>query len=263
MRMIRTYIYHEDKNNWLEEDYLLLHDLCAFLDEEDNIIYLWNGPKSSQKRLEKGYESVVDLITNMPVENPIQLTILTEDIPPKIQKKLDELLSKVKKEEEEESNRFTTLLTIRLFFIFSLIGLILPIISFFNILSAFDWNSSEGIAQIQSDQYDVWLNISRVLILIVMFAYIGNLIIGIYEQDVQIIVFSITAIIICIGILIYFIQGIFLFDFEDNSTSDLYYISHSQLLTFSLINLFSIIILLLPNLYKFILFLKSYSIYIF
>lgn len=50
--MLRTYIYNEDKKVWLEEETLLLHDLCAILDEDDKILYIWNGPKSSPERFE-------------------------------------------------------------------------------------------------------------------------------------------------------------------------------------------------------------------
>ena len=64
--MLRTYIYNEDKKVWLEEETLLMHDLCAILDEDDKILYIWNGPKSSPERFEKGYKTIESLLSNYP-----------------------------------------------------------------------------------------------------------------------------------------------------------------------------------------------------
>ena len=61
--MLKTYIFNEPNKRWVEENTsLLYHDLCAILDEERKIIYLWNGPKSSKERLNKGYKLLENLI---------------------------------------------------------------------------------------------------------------------------------------------------------------------------------------------------------
>lgn len=261
--MIRTYIYHEEKNNWLEEDYLLLHDLCALLDEEESIVYLWNGPKSTVARLERGYESVVDLITNMPVENPLQLTILTEDVPPKIEKRLTALLERVKKEEQEETENFAKIQTIRAYFILGLLGIIFPIISFLNLAGSLAWPAEDGYAEISSELFEIWLGGSFILIIITLILYIGTLIISFIEKDIQILIFSISAIITCSGILGYLTQGIFLFEFGDESTSSTYYVPQAELLIFVMVQAFALLIIVLPNLYRFLKFWKTYQHYIY
>lgn len=261
--MIRSYIFHEDKNNWLEEEYLLYHDLCALLDEEDHIIYLWNGPESSRDRLEKGYGSVVDLIANMPVENPLQLTILTEDVPPNVQKKLDAMLERVREEEMRETLKFSNLKSIRAYFICLLLGIVFPILTFFVALSSLGWPSASGIAEVGAGVYATWIIAAIVLMAIGLTAYIGCAIIGILERDLQAAVFASIAILISIGFLIYYSQGVFLFLFENNSTSSTYYISQLQLGLFVFINLVGIIVLEAPNVYKFITFFKDYNYYIY
>ena len=49
--MLRTFIFDETKSHWIEEEQRLLsQDICAILDEENVILYLWNGPKSKKKK---------------------------------------------------------------------------------------------------------------------------------------------------------------------------------------------------------------------
>ena len=43
--MLRTYIFNAQKNIWIEEEeYLLYHDLCAFLDEDNQIRTIGKAP---------------------------------------------------------------------------------------------------------------------------------------------------------------------------------------------------------------------------
>jgi hypothetical protein len=91
--MLKTYIFDDANKKWIEEDKsLLYHDLCAILDEEHNTIYLWNGPKSSQERLKKGYGLLETLMSSYPSIN-FQLLILKKKIPNHIQDKIDLMLS--------------------------------------------------------------------------------------------------------------------------------------------------------------------------
>ncbi len=53
--MLRTYIFNDSKSKWVKEDrHLLSHDTCVILDEENEILYLWRGPKNSKRRFKKG-----------------------------------------------------------------------------------------------------------------------------------------------------------------------------------------------------------------
>jgi len=79
--MLKTYIFNESTDSWIEEHSILLYqDLCIFLDEERNKIYIWNGPKSSKEKLEKGKESLVKLISNYP-NRQLEIEILSKKIP--------------------------------------------------------------------------------------------------------------------------------------------------------------------------------------
>ena len=51
LRTFRTFIFDESKSKWVEEkQQLLSQDICVLLDEEEEIIYLWGGLKTSKKR---------------------------------------------------------------------------------------------------------------------------------------------------------------------------------------------------------------------
>ena len=68
--MLKTYIFDEANKKWIEEpSSLLYHDLCALLDEDRNIIYVWNGQKSSQERLKVGCELLKKWFPIIPIIN--------------------------------------------------------------------------------------------------------------------------------------------------------------------------------------------------
>ena len=65
--MLRTFIFDDSKSKWVEEkQQLLSQDLCVLLDDEEEIIYLWRGLKTSKKRFKKGYKQLKELISNFP-----------------------------------------------------------------------------------------------------------------------------------------------------------------------------------------------------
>jgi len=260
---MKTFIYNESKNTWLEEDNLLYHDLCALLDENEKIMYLWNGPKSTIQRLEKGYESAIELVSDYP-DGTLQLTVLTEDIPSKIQKRIDQMLEAIKKSEAEEIEAFSRLNTIRLFFIFTLLTIILPFISLLVFASSLAWKpAGAGDVQISAELYNVWLIGAGVLIVISLILTILNLAIGILEQEIQVIIFSVVGIIIFIGILIQLNQGIYIFLFQEGSTPETFKIAQSDLGEFIGLVLFALLIYELPNIYKIISFYITYNDYLF
>ena len=93
--------------------------------------------------------------------------------------------------------------------------------------------------------------------------FILNIIIGLYEMEAQVIIFSLMGLIICSGILLYLQQGIYLFLFQEGSTSTLYLIKIQDITLFYIIILSAIAIFELPNLLKLISFIRTYRKYIF
>ena len=89
------------------------------------------------------------------------------------------------------------------------------------------------------------------------------MIIGLYEMEAQVIIFSLMGLIICSGILLYFQQGIYLFLFQEGSTSTLYIIKIQDITQFYIIIFSAIAIFELPNLLKLISFIRTYRKYIF
>ena len=89
--MIRTFLFDEEKSQWLEEERILLaHDICTILDEDNEIIYFWSGPKSNKIKFRKGYKHVRDLISNFSNLN-LQLIMTEKNFPLDIQNKVDKM----------------------------------------------------------------------------------------------------------------------------------------------------------------------------
>ena len=162
--MLKTYIFDESNKNWIEERLsLLYHDLCALLDEERNIIYIWNGPKSSQERLKKGYEQLKNLVSNYP-NIDFQISILNKKVPDYVQIRLDKMLSEIKYDDKKKFDKFSRFITLRLYFIFLLPALIFPLISYLNLSTSLAWRKTGYNFEVSSGLYDNWLSISLLLL---------------------------------------------------------------------------------------------------
>lgn len=259
--MLRAYVYNEEKKVWLEEESLLLHDLCAILDEDEKILYIWNGPKSSSELVEKKYKSLEILLSNYSNLN-FQIIRLKKKIPPKIKTKIDDMLNSLKIDDDITS-QFSRRSTIRLFFIMSLSIFILSILSLWNFLQYFNYSNWNGNFVITPKKYDVWINTSKLLILICFIFLIINLGIGILEIEHQVIVFSATGLMVCLGIIFYLNQGVYLFLFQKRSTSSFYIINQSDINWFCITILFAELIYLVPYFKKFISFSIKYRSFIF
>ncbi len=261
--MMKTYIFNEPNKRWLEENTsLLYHDLCAILDEERKTIYLWNGPKSSNEKFNRGYEQLENLMSNYPHIH-FQLSILKKEIPDFIQNKLDLMLKEINQEDEREHQKFTRFITIRLYLIFLLVSLILPIISALNLSFSLFWTNISNNFEVSADLYRNWLYISYILIVISLISFVIITAIGIFENEHQAIVFSLLGVIICSGIAFYLQQGIFLFLFQEGSTASIYYIKQSDIFIFLIVVITGIMIFELPNVKKLSSFIKAYRKYIF
>jgi hypothetical protein len=199
--------------------------------------------------------------SNFPELN-LQLILAKKNFPTEIQKKLGSMLESAKRK-EGNTLIFSRFITIRGFFIFLLGIIILPAISLLNLSTSLFWPKSNGIHKVNNNTFNLWINISKILIIITVFLFLINLIIGLAEMENQVIIFSFVGLIICIGIFFYLNFDIFLFIFQDGSTLTNFLILGSDLLLFISINTISILIFEIPNTYKFIFFLKTYRKYIF
>jgi len=257
--MLKIFIYDEKQDNWVEErSHLLYHDFAAFIDEDSKIIYLWNGPQCTKERLKKGSKALKNII-NIYSKNSFQIINLKNQIPPYVKSRLNELLEVAKKEEEITDYQYSHFLTIRLHFLLSVICLILPVIALSILSSSLFWDSTGNNYIINAENYNNWLSFPYILILISFIFFIPQFIIAIYEYDKAIMVFSLTSIIICISLLLYLQQGIFLFQFQEMSTPDFYYISKFDIFIFLLLISSSIMLFEIPNIIKTINFAETYK----
>ncbi len=256
--MLKTYIFDEANKNWIEErSSLLYHDLCALLDEERNIIYIWNGPKSSQVRLKKGYELLENLVSNYPNIN-FEISEVNKKVPDYVQIKIDKMLSEIKQEDKKEFDKFSRFITLRLYFIFSLLAIIFPIISFLNLSTSLDWRKTGYNYEVSSGLYDNWLSISLFFIILTIISFAIILTIGIIEIEYKIITYSIIGLVVSSGIAIYLQQGIYLFIFQGEWTASIYYIKQSDILLFLVVIVFGIAVYEIPNFVELINFIRVY-----
>ncbi|MFX1343930.1 MAG: hypothetical protein ACFFBC_02900 [Promethearchaeota archaeon] len=259
---MKTFRFDDSKSQWVEEkDHLLSQDICVFLDDEEEIIYLWKGLKTSKARFKKAYKQIKELISNFPELN-LQIMMVKENFPIQVQEKIDSMLNRAKKERNMVF-LFSRFITIRIYLIFLLCIVIFPIISLLNLSSSLLWNISDGNYEISSRTFQFWIEFSKILTLSTLICFIINIIIGIVELEKQVIVFSIVGLIICVGLFIYLNFDVYLFLFQEESTLTHFLISRRDIYYFILVNLISILIFFIPNLFKLISFLKIYRKFIF
>ncbi|MBY9020097.1 MAG: hypothetical protein KGD67_03495 [Candidatus Lokiarchaeota archaeon] len=256
--MLKTYIFDEANKKWIEEpSSLLYHDLCALLDEDRNIIYVWNGPKSSQERLKVGCELLKKMVSNYP-NNKFQISVLNKKVPDYVQFRLTKMLSKIKHDNRNEFEKFSKFITLRLYFVFSLSALIFPLFSLLKLSTSLAWRKTGYNYEVSSGLYNDWLLISLFFIILTILSFAFILTIGIIEIEYKIITYSIIGLVISSGIAIYLQQGIFLFLFQDGSTTSIFYIKQTDIHLFLFIIVIGIVIYELPNLVEFINFIKIY-----
>jgi len=260
--MLRTFIFDDSKSHWIEEEHnVLSHDICAILDEEKEIIYLWNGPKSNKAKFRKGYRQIKELILNFPELN-IQFVMVQKNFPIEVKNKLDSFLAK-EKLGKRKILKFSRIITIRIYFISIIFAVLLPILSYLNLITSLFWAINNGNYQVNSTIYNIWLNNSKILTLITLILFSINIIIGIIENEHQVIIFSLNGLIISVGLLLYLNQGIFLFLFQEGWTLTNYLILQKDIFIFLVLILTVILIFEIPNIYKSISFFKTYRKFIF
>ncbi|MFW9773239.1 MAG: hypothetical protein ACFFFB_02800 [Candidatus Heimdallarchaeota archaeon] len=260
--MIRTFIFNEIKNIWIEEEeYLFFQDLCAFLEDDNSVIYLWKGPKCSKRRYKKAYASLNELISKY-LQPKFQINVLAKHLPSQIEEKLNKMLITAKKQEESRRLKFSKFTTIRSYLAFSLIALMLSTISAVLLTSCLFWLKIGDFFFVSSLSYLNWLLYPQILILISLIMFILNTLVGLYEMETQVIVFSLIGLIFCSGILIYFQQGIYLFLFQEGSSSTLYVLKIDDIVFFWIIILSAITFFVLINLIKLFSFIRTYRKYI-
>jgi hypothetical protein len=231
------------------------------LDEEKGILYIWRGSKSSKNRFKRGYKQLNGLIPNFS-DLDLQVMLVKKDFPIEIQKKLNIMLNN-SIQERSANLLFSRFITIRLYFVFLLGSIFFPIIFLLNLSTSLAWNPSSGNLEVSNLNYQMWVDISQILIFMTGIFFIINLIIGIIEMENQVIIFSIIGLFICIGIFFYLGFGIYLFLFQEGSTLDNFIIRRRDIELFLLINGLLVTFFESLNIYKLISFLKTYRNFIF
>ena len=188
---------------------------------------------------------------------------MNKKVPDYVQIRLEKMLSEIKQEDKKEFEKFSRFITLRLYFIFLLLALIFPLISFLNLSTSLAWRKTGYNYEVSSGFFDDWLLFSLIFIILTIISFAIILIIGIIEIEYKIITYSIIGLIVSSGIAIYLQQGIFLFFFQGEWTASIYYIKQSDIQLFLVLIVFGIAIYEIPNLVELITFIKVYRKFIF
>ncbi|MBD3197722.1 MAG: hypothetical protein GF317_21905 [Candidatus Lokiarchaeota archaeon] len=260
--MLKTFIYNEEKREWIEEDAILLfQDICVILDTDSNQIFLWKGPKAKKSLLKKGKQDLLDLISNMPGLK-LNLNNLEEKLPERIQNKIDSMLNAVQVKRKSDSLKYSHFFTIRLSLLLMVIVILSSIAALFVNISSIFWQVSSTNFQISSSRYILWLDLYKTFLILVLIMISINLLVSLYEKDIGLIIICVIGIVILIGILMYASQGIFLFIFQAGSTDMVFLINISDIYLYVFLNIIALTPILLLHLLKCLKFLKSYWRYI-
>ncbi|MFX0029758.1 MAG: hypothetical protein ACFE8B_11150, partial [Candidatus Hermodarchaeota archaeon] len=215
--MLRTFIFDDSKSDWVEENqHLLPQDICALLDENEEIVYLWRGLKASKKRFNRGYKQIKELISSFP-ELSLTFIMVEKNFPTQVQEKIDSMLE-TSKEESIGTYIFSRFITIRIYSISLLCVVILPIINLLNLSSSLLWTISNGNFEVSNNNFHLWITASKILTVLTIIFFIINLILGIIEVENQVIIFSLLGVLISVGLFIYLNFDIYLFLFQEGST---------------------------------------------
>lgn len=230
--MIRAYVFSEANQNWVEQQHLLYHDICAFLDEENKNIYLWSGPKSTSNKLNKGYHTIKTILTSYPPEEFKVIDLTRAKVPEQIQEKIDSMMQIVKMNEQERVQQFTRMNLIRMYYLLSIFGVIVPLVLLFNFigLSFLSWDANMNV-QIPASVYSIWALVSKIIVIAMIVTFSLLLLISALETDIKAGVFALIALSASIGLMLYVAQDIYIYIFQIGSTTDLYLLSLSDLWT--------------------------------
>lgn len=256
--MLRAYIYNSDQDNWLEEENLLYHDICAILDEEKRIIYLWKGPQSSKQRFQRGHRALNKLMTNYK-KGTLKMQVLEENAPTPIQEKIGKMLEMMKEAELAKGTKFSRLTTIKGYYYISLIEVILPFVLLLNFigLTFLPWDGSGNI-QVNAALFDAWIVIALSIITIMGIGFLLLMITGFYEGDLQAGLYASASLVVSIGLYLYISQGEFLFVFQKGTTIAVYVLAVADLWRFIAIMAGVAALIEIPTLFKFLKFKKDY-----
>ncbi|TXT60475.1 MAG: membrane protein of unknown function [Promethearchaeota archaeon] len=262
--MLKLYTYKKLRNEWIQEDQvLLLQDVCVILDQKNSILYLWTGPKAKKEKVKNAKDSLDELINKFETENLLVKEIDNNQMPDHINQYLEQLLEPIKTLKKSELYKFSKLITLRIYLILSIciIGLIISfIIALFSSLS---WPIQDGNIQVVRASYMTWIGILQFINYAILFFLVPQLIVGIYEKESEARLFSIVGIMISIGMVLYLNQGIFLFLFQNGNNPNIDEIAFIDLFSFILVNLLVIMIIFLLNVYKMFKFFKTYRKFLF
>lgn len=262
--MLRTYTYNKNRDVWTQEDQvLLLHDVGAIIDEEKNMLYIWKGPKANKEKIKRAKETLDVLLSKYPIKNFNVKELEGEKLPEHIELYLEELLDPIKSLRKSEKYKFSKLITIRAYLllnilILGLIGLYVAIISY----SLF-WPMQNNSVQVSEATYMSWIRILQFTNLVIFLLLISKLVLGMFEKDPELRLYSIVGLMISVGIMLYLNQGVFLFLFQNGNNPDIYEILFVDLLVFIITNYLVIMIIFLLSVYKLYKFVKTYREFLF
>jgi hypothetical protein len=262
--MLKIYTYNKQRNVWIQEDQvLLLHDVGAIVDEKNNILYIWKGPKAKKEKIKSAKETLDVLLSKYPIKDFNVKELVPDKLPEHIKLYLEELLDPIKTLRKSEKYKFSKLITLRAYLLLTILILGLIFLYLGILSSSLFWPIQNNTTRVSEAIYLNWVRILQITNFVIFLLLISQLVLGIFEKDPEVKLFSIVGLMISIGIMLYLNQGVFLFLFQNGNDPDIYEILFVDLLIFIIINYLVIMIIFLLSVYKLYKFIKTYREFLF
>lgn len=237
------FVYVFESSKWIETKKLYPHDIALILDPTEKKVYFWEGPHSKSDKKVEASALFDNLITKYP---NFKFTKLKEEIPQGIEEKIEIITDK----SYETMQKFDRSPIYSVFFYIGILCLIFLIIVYSFVFSPLGWNISTvdpGMYSVSENDYSAWIELSSnaVFIEIILFSILT--VISFFTLKIFLISTAFIGTAVEIGVFYYLNLGVYLFDFQGISLQEPpYQILINNVIIYCLLNLFSLIVILIP-----------------
>jgi hypothetical protein len=241
--ILTMFVYVFESTKWIETKKLYPHDIALILNPSEKTIYFWEGPRSKSDMKEEASALFDKLISKYP---NFKFTKLEKDIPQVIEEKIDMITDK----SYETMQKFDRSPIYSLYFYTGLMCMIFPLIAYSFIFSPLGWNLSTtdpGMYSVSEVNYSAWVQISSNLVFTSIVLFIILTVFSFFTMKIFLITTSFIGVAVEFGVYFYVNLGVYLFDFQGTSLLEPpYQILISDVIIYCLLNLFSLLVILLP-----------------
>ncbi|MCP4763975.1 MAG: hypothetical protein GY870_19540 [archaeon] len=236
--------YVLNNRKWIEAEKIYPHDIALLLDHESKKIYIWNGPRSPDKKKEEGTKYLNILKKKFSEFEYVKLDInLTPEIQNEINLRLDTSFEEVKT--ADRSPPYTG------FMMSCYISLALLGVAFIFILGPWFWLSTQNdelLFMVSEANFNSWTQMTSIVIIILIINFIIQLVFALLSRKIFLIMTASIGVAVELGAFFYISMGIYLFDIviPQNPISGFYYYGIIDIILYTLLHIIGLLAILIP-----------------